>query len=110
MIKFWDKNTFNSQKSNLAPLETSDPTMAKPEYSNAAETQRNEVKNYFVEMIEALKSEIKKSLKRSWRKDRQTNFKDKNKTKKKPKQINSLQKAKKKAIKQVKETIQDLKT
>lgn len=63
MTKFWDKNTFNSQKSSLAPLETSDPTMAKPEYSNAAETQRNEVKNYFMEMIEALREEVKNSLK-----------------------------------------------
>ena len=47
----------------MAPPEPSNPTTAKPEHCNAAETQEDKLKNYFMMMIEALKEETKNSLK-----------------------------------------------
>lgn len=46
----------------MAPSEPSDPTTARPEHSSAAETKGNELKNYFMKMIETLKEEMKNSL------------------------------------------------
>ena len=47
----------------MAPPEPSGPTTATPEDSKAAGTQENEPKIYFMNIVEALKKEIKISLK-----------------------------------------------
>ena len=81
----------------MAPLEPSDPTTTKPEHFNADEAEENDLKSNFMKMTEAVKEEIKNSLK-NWRKDKQKNGK---------KSINQEKKSRKN--KQVKETAQDLK-
>ena len=46
----------------MTPPEPSDPSTARPEHSNAAETQENELKNNFIMKIQALAEEMKNSL------------------------------------------------
>lgn len=57
------KNTFNSIKSNMAPTESSSSTTERPEHPNSDEAEENNLKNNFMKMIEALKEEMKISLK-----------------------------------------------
>ena len=91
------KNPLNSIKSKPAPPETSGSATARPQQLNADEAE-NYLKNNFMKMTEALKEEIKNSLKVE------------EKTNKKLEEINkSLKENQEKAIKQVKETVQDLK-
>lgn len=46
----------------MAPSEPSNPTTARPEHSNTAKAQENDLKTDFMKMIEVLKEEMKKSL------------------------------------------------
>ena len=57
-------------KEQYGTIELTNPTTARPEHANVTETQGNELKNYFMKMIEALKGEMKIPLKKS--KKRQT--------------------------------------
>lgn len=50
---------YNSQ-GNMAPPEPSYPTTVRPEYFNAAEAQKKDLKTIFMKVIEVLKEEIKK--------------------------------------------------
>ena len=81
----------------MAPPGTSDSVTAKSQHSNADEAEGNDLKNNFMKVIEALEEEIKNSLKEIEEKTNK-NWK---------KSINHLKKTRK-AIKQVKETDQDL--
>ena len=47
----------------MAPPEPSDPTAIRPECSNAAETQEDNLKNNLMKIIEVLKEGIKNSFK-----------------------------------------------
>lgn len=62
------KNTFNNLKSSVSPWEPSNPQITKSESAIVAETQKNKLKNYFMEIIEDLKKEIKNSLNKMLRK------------------------------------------
>ena len=53
---------FNNRKGNVIPPEPSNTTTARPEHSNAAETQENNFKNNFMKKIEALKGKMKSFL------------------------------------------------
>ena len=55
----------------MVPPEPSDPTRARSEHSNATETQENELKNYFMNMIESPEEEIKIFVKKILKKDKQ---------------------------------------
>lgn len=56
------KNTLNNRKSSRASLETGGSTVRKPEHPNSDAVEENDTKNNFMEMIEVLKEEMKKSL------------------------------------------------
>ena len=86
MSKCRCKNIFNNRKSNMAQPEPSDPTTARPDHTNEAETQESKLKNNFMKMIESHKEEMKNSLKEIG--ERQA--------KNRKKSINPLKKAKKK--------------
>ena len=45
-------NTFNNIKSNMATLETSDYTTARPEYPNTDKAEENDLKNNLRNIIE----------------------------------------------------------
>ena len=47
----------------MAPPEPSGPTIARHEHANTDEAEENDLKNNFMKMIEALKEEMKISLK-----------------------------------------------
>ena len=49
----------------MSPLEATYPTTVNPEYSSTAEAQENDLKTNFMKIIEVLKQEINKSLKKS---------------------------------------------
>lgn len=63
MGNFQYKNTLNNIKNKLTLPEHSDPTTTTPEYPNADEAEEYDFKNNFLKMIEALKQEMKYSLK-----------------------------------------------
>lgn len=54
------KNTLNNRKSNTAPPET---ITARPEHPKADEAEENNRKNNFMKMTEALRKEMRNSLK-----------------------------------------------
>lgn len=83
------KDTLNSITNNTAPSESSASTTSRPEHPNANEEEINH-KNNFMKMIEALKQEMKNSLKEVEGRNQQIHFI-------------------KKAIKYVRKIIQDLK-
>lgn len=61
MVKSQCKNTVKNKKGNMVPLEPSYPTISRPDYSNAAKAQENNLRNNFMKMIEAHKEEILKN-------------------------------------------------
>lgn len=62
MPKLQCKNTANNNLGNMAPPEPNYAMTAKPEHSNSAETQENDLKTNIMEMIKILKKEIKEFL------------------------------------------------
>ena len=60
------KNTLNNTKNNTTPIKTSDPTIARLKPPNIDEAEESDLKNNFRRMFEALKEEMKNSLK-EWR-------------------------------------------
>ena len=62
MCRQQGNNTLNNTKTNTAPPETNG-SIERPEHSNADEAEENNTKNNFMKMIEALKEEMKISLK-----------------------------------------------
>ena len=56
------ENTLSNRKSYTASLETGGSTVRKPEHPNSDAVEENDTKNNFMEMIEVLKKEMKKSL------------------------------------------------
>ncbi|ERE70014.1 olfactory receptor [Cricetulus griseus] len=93
------KNTSNNRKTNMTPPESRDSTPARHEHPNTEEAEESNLKNNFVEMIESLKEEIKKSFREM-----------EEKTNQKMQEIKESQKSQENTIKQLKETVQDLKT
>ena len=57
------KSTLSTTKSNTTPIKTSGPTTARLEHPNTDEAEENDLKNNFRRMFEALKEEMKPSLK-----------------------------------------------
>lgn len=57
------KSTLNSIKSKTTPPETGGSTTARPEHAKRDETKKY-LENNFMKMFEALKNEMKKSLKK----------------------------------------------
>lgn len=57
------KNTFNSIRSNLAPLEHNGFTTATPEHPKLQEAEESNFKNNFMMMIEIFKEKMKIFLK-----------------------------------------------
>ncbi|EGW02308.1 Putative transposase element L1Md-A101/L1Md-A102/L1Md-A2 [Cricetulus griseus] len=101
------KNTSTNRKMYMTPPESRDSTLARPEHHNADEAEENILKNYFMKMIEALKEDMRQSLKEMEEKTNQK-MQEINKSLKKTRKAK-----KKKTMKetiQIIQTIQDLKT
>ena len=96
------KNIFDNIESNMAIPKTSGSTTAKLGHPNADETEEYHLKNNFMEMIEALKEEMKNSLKEM---EERTN----KKLQEINKSLKEIKENQEKTIKKVKETFQDLK-
>lgn len=62
MCRQQGENTLNNRKSYTTSLETGGSTVRKPEHPNSYAVEENDTKNSFMEMIEVLKEEMKKSL------------------------------------------------
>ncbi|ERE81545.1 Transposase, L1 containing protein [Cricetulus griseus] len=88
------KNTFNSRKTNMTAPESRDSAPARPEHPKADKAEENDLKHYFMKMIESLKEHRRKSLKET----------EGEKTNQKIKEINKSLKEK------TVQTAQDLKT
>ncbi|ERE73234.1 heterogeneous nuclear ribonucleoprotein C-like 1-like isoform 1 [Cricetulus griseus] len=93
------KNTSNNRKTNMTPPEPRDSIPARHEHPNTEEAEESNLKNNFMEMIENLKEEIKKSFREM-----------EEKTNQKMQEIKESQKSQENTIKHLKETVQDLKT
>lgn len=63
MSKCQHKNTINSRKDNILLPEPIYPMTTRPEHSNTAKPQEDELKNSLVKMVEVLKEEVKNFLK-----------------------------------------------
>lgn len=57
------KSTFNRTQRNMAPPDPSYPAITNPEYPNETEAKEEDQKSSLIEMIEAIKEDINKSLK-----------------------------------------------
>ncbi|KAL6093181.1 hypothetical protein STEG23_008035 [Scotinomys teguina] len=88
------KNTGNNTKTYMTPSEPMGSPTARPEHTNAEEAE-SITKNDLQKVIEALKEEMKNSLKEL---EEKTN-----------KKLEENKESQEKAIKQMKETVQDLK-
>ena len=62
MVRQQVENTLHNRKSCTASLETGGSTVRKPEHTNSDAVEENDTKNNFMEMIEVLEEEMKKSL------------------------------------------------
>ncbi|CAH7484839.1 AABR07011733.1 [Phodopus roborovskii] len=98
------KRTPNNRKTNMTPPESRESTTTRMEHNNTAEEAEGyDLKITIIKMIEALKEDMRKSLKEI-----------EEKTNKKVEEMNKFLKesteSQEKTINQVKETVQDLKT
>ena len=66
MSKCQCKNTINKIKGNMAPQKTGYPRTVRPEQPNTSKAQENNLKTNFVKIIEVLKEEMKKKLRKRW--------------------------------------------
>ncbi|ERE82006.1 GTPase IMAP family member 3-like protein [Cricetulus griseus] len=87
------------KKTNMTPPEPRDSTPSRHEHPNTEEAEESNLKNNFMEMIENLREEIRKSFREM-----------EEKTTQKMQEIKDSQKSQENTIKQLKETVQDLKT
>ena len=83
----------------MTPPDSRDSKPARHEHPNTEDAEESKLKNNFMEMIENLKEEIRKSFKEM-----------EEKTNQKIQEIKESQKSQENTIKQLKETVQDLKT
>ncbi|ERE88257.1 GTPase IMAP family member 3-like protein [Cricetulus griseus] len=90
------KNTSNNRKTNMTPPESRDSTPATPEHSNTDEAEESSLKNNFMQMIETLSKKMRKFFREM---EEKTNQK-----------MQEIKDSQGNTIKQLKETVQDLKT
>ncbi|ERE81496.1 GTPase IMAP family member 3-like protein [Cricetulus griseus] len=89
------KNTSNNRKTNMTPPESRDSTPARPEHPNTDEAEESKLKNNFMQMIETLREEVRKSFREM---EEKTNQK-----------MQEIKESQENTIKQLKETVQDMK-
>ncbi|ERE67187.1 GTPase IMAP family member 3-like protein [Cricetulus griseus] len=90
------KNTSNNRKTNMMPPESRDSTPVRPKHTNTDGAEENNLKNNFMQIIETLREEMRKSFREM---EEKTNQK-----------MEEIKESQGNTIKQLKETVQDLKT
>ncbi|ERE91606.1 hypothetical protein H671_1g0824 [Cricetulus griseus] len=88
------KNTSNNRKTNMTPPESRDSTPARHEHLNTEEAEESNLKNNFMQMIETLREEIRKSFREMEEKTNQKMQESKESQKKTKKQENTIKQLK----------------